>query len=982
MPQKLKFSFEIKIILIGVLMLLRGLMIWFHFPYLLYNKSLFNSNSFALSSITPSFGDYLLNTTTILIACIILIKPSINYLESKINNKLIVQFAAILISALSLIYYYGLIVGIFTGSQSFIDLRLNLSDRGFSFKITAIFIFILGSFNYFICSHFTKYIFEKYPINFKNWPIITSFIIVASILIAIFLKIPILILLVHLAFLTIIIYYKLTISIKNFEYKATIYFALTAAVCSLIATQANLHFEKKNEFVAKQEFAKAILEENDSMGEFLIQIGNQSISNSEKIRKMLNQNPMQFDTIDKEIGNNHFKNWFDNYNINIQYFNALGLNLKNNLAPNFTQTWGNYKNIGQKTLIENLILLKNENNLKKYANLIELKNENNLNKYIIILFDEIGKGKSIYKSKPSLSLNNFNFSLINSKKSFQNTIQNAIPNEILNDTLLFSKVITFNNINFVGYKSLNNNQVIVFSPNISLNEYYRNFSFLFLILICVSILLLVFGSILNINNRASHSFATKIQIYLGIALIFPLLFTIYLTINTIDKSNTKKENEKNKAILKNISTNLCKKSNETAIDFAHKYYWESEILKQYDAFNLDINLYDKKGRIITTSNANALKKGVIQNNLTDFSLEKFNENLDKMSPILKSYLGQEYQLNLELLTDQKGKTTGYLTIPTVIISSLKNQETNELIGSILTIFTTLFILILVATVLISRHLTKPLSLITSYLQNTNLSKTNEPIVWQSNDELGQLVQEYNKMLLKIEDGKKLITRNEKQNAWQDIAKQVAHEIKNPLTPMKLTLQHLQNSLKLKNEIKIDKLEKSILNLLFNIDSVTDIVDSFSTFARMPLPKSEKFDLLKTLSLTHELHNLDQNILLTIPENIKKAIVWGDEKIISQIITNLIINALQSKKEHEAVIIKIGIEKNKYNYLISIADNGVGINEHLKQRVFLPNFSTKSDGYGIGLSLAKWGIENMNGNIWFESEVNIGSTFYIELPITT
>jgi two-component system, NtrC family, nitrogen regulation sensor histidine kinase NtrY len=383
--------------------------------------------------------------------------------------------------------------------------------------------------------------------------------------------------------------------------------------------------------------------------------------------------------------------------------------------------------------------------------------------------------------------------------------------------------------------------------------------------------------------------------------------------------------------------------------------------------------------LITSTNENAILKSKIEPKISNDLLNNLSDNAETDVLTNQSINGKRYYYKYFKINNIAESSIGYFAIPFLVPNSLKNQETNELIGSVLSIFTAILIIFLIVSAVLSRNLTKPLSLITNYLQNTNIEKENKPIAWESDDELGLLVKEYNKMLEKIEDGKRNISQNEKQMAWQDIAKQVAHEIKNPLTPMRLTLQHLQNVMKAKSEIKYETFEKSIKNLIFNIDNVTDIVDSFSAFARLPLPKNEKIDLLKPFLATYELHNTDGFIKLSKEPGLKKAAILGDEKLIAQILTNLIINAFHSKRENVSIEVSMTISKKNNNYLITISDNGIGINEDLKNKIFIPNFTTKPDGSGIGLSLAKWGIDNMNGKIWFESEIQKGTTFFIEMP---
>jgi len=262
----------------------------------------------------------------------------------------------------------------------------------------------------------------------------------------------------------------------------------------------------------------------------------------------------------------------------------------------------------------------------------------------------------------------------------------------------------------------------------------------------------------------------------------------------------------------------------------------------------------------------------------------------------------------------------------------------------------------------------------------SLSGTNTPMVWNSDDEIGLLVGEYNKMLVNLEESKKALARTEKESAWREMAQQVAHEIKNPLTPMKLNLQHLKRTLEIKHGGNKELTQKAIDNLLHQVDTLNDIATSFSAFAKMPIPKNERIELVTTIKNALHLHEHDQAVSLsTVMEN-GPLFVNGDEKLLGRIINNLIINGIQSVPTGRKPEISVILKQSNNKVIIEVKDNGEGINEDIADKVFIPNFSTKDNGSGIGLAISKRGIEQSGGSIWFETKKNIGTTFFIELPL--
>jgi nitrogen fixation/metabolism regulation signal transduction histidine kinase len=307
--------------------------------------------------------------------------------------------------------------------------------------------------------------------------------------------------------------------------------------------------------------------------------------------------------------------------------------------------------------------------------------------------------------------------------------------------------------------------------------------------------------------------------------------------------------------------------------------------------------------------------------------------------------------------------------------------------NVINIFTLIFIIFLVGSYYASNKLTFPLKYITQKLKRTSLSDYNEPLSWNSDDEIGLMISEYNRMLVKLESSKEALSRSEKESAWREMAKQVAHEIKNPLTPMKLSLQHMKRVLEKAYALtgngdseEKDATIKPIDNLLDQVDTLNEIATSFSSFAQMPMPKSEYFDLAPVVKRTVELFQDGQH---SIELQIEKGGfgVVSDSHLMSRIISNLIINAKQSVPQGRKPKIQVSLQKGVRGFLIlKVSDNGSGISKEIQDKVFLPNFSTKYTGSGIGLAIAKRGIEHSGGRITFETKENIGTTFYIELPL--
>jgi nitrogen fixation/metabolism regulation signal transduction histidine kinase len=322
----------------------------------------------------------------------------------------------------------------------------------------------------------------------------------------------------------------------------------------------------------------------------------------------------------------------------------------------------------------------------------------------------------------------------------------------------------------------------------------------------------------------------------------------------------------------------------------------------------------------------------------------------------------------------------YLNLPYFRMQSMLAREISNTIVAIIN-FTLLMIVITMSlAVLISGRLTSPLAVLSSRLASVELGKKSEHLTYKGNDEVGELVRQYNRMVDELEQSVLKLSNSEREYAWREMAKQIAHEIKNPLTPMKLNIQQLYKSWTDKVPGFEKKLERFTKNQIEYIDSLSSIASAFSTFARIPEAKPVPVDLLEQIKTTLELFKNSDNIIFRVvsPHN-ENFLIYADKEQINGVFSNLIKNGIQSIPPEKEGVIKVNIERKNGKIVVSVSDNGTGIPESLKQKMFIPYFTTKSSGTGLGLSIVKRYVENAGGRIWFESESDRGTTFFIEFP---
>nr|WP_230688325.1 HAMP domain-containing sensor histidine kinase [Hymenobacter jeongseonensis] len=334
-----------------------------------------------------------------------------------------------------------------------------------------------------------------------------------------------------------------------------------------------------------------------------------------------------------------------------------------------------------------------------------------------------------------------------------------------------------------------------------------------------------------------------------------------------------------------------------------------------------------------------------------------------------------------------GPILGYVGIPFFDSEKELNTKLTELFTTILNIFTLMFLLFLGLAFVAARQLTAPLKLITEKLTKTTLTGENELLDYRSSDdEIGLLVREYNTMLTKLEASKRELAAQEKEAAWREMARQVAHEIKNPLTPMKLSLQFLQKAITERRANADELIGRISQTLITQIDVLSDIATSFSNFTNLPAMRPERLDVASILRRCTALHQPDADdgaLELHLPPDAEtgRYLVFADENLLVRTFNNLLINARQAVPEGREPHIDVSLESvNSGRVRVTISDNGAGIPDDVRDKVFVPNFTTKETGSGIGLAVAKRGIESAGGQVWFETKVGVGTHFFIELPL--
>lgn len=986
--------------LLSCFLILRSLMLLTGFPFDFVYIELFDPKHYASSMVNPSLGDLLLNLISLLFLGFyvfnnFLKSPVVrNVLTGKKRTRFLVAVLCLFLSFFWLMVHHQTMKTLSFDSQWSMDITQNLDFN--YLKVIAFFMFFVSVVVYFLFAHvcFRLYI-QLVQHDTKKY---LASLVAGTVLFLVFataqkldyeVVIP-----VNLVFFLVIRYFRLPKFIGRIQYLTFIYLFSFGLPAAIIGLYANIQYDRSNTDRNKSRLADQLLVESNFFTELQLNDVANQIKDDLFIQKRIFSPYASKLIIEKKIRREYLNN-LDKFDIQIYVFNSRGEpfeqfnvnnyhNVKSTLSEYKTDTEGLYfinQSRGSATIrYMNFIEIEDRNQVLGYV-LLDMKQKRLVpNSVFPLLVNKSLYGQQIDGSEQfSYGVFNgselqFNYGEFNYRKNFSTFIEHS-------DILLDQNVL-IRGFYHKAYKGDSNKVVIISAKEPSIDARFANFSFLFLVYVFSILFILITVTFYQGLKRIKLNYATKIQLYLNFAFFTPLIIVSVTTMSIIVQTFKSSLEHQYREYADNLSAEISGPLSDYLGLGIDEDQFLDNVFQVAKSADLDINVFIKRGRLKASSLNQIYQNEILSYNIDPRAYIKIIEESE-------SAFVQEEQVGLlnyknvykGIRSDETGYIIGILSLP--FFASKQDLERNiaEVLSNIINIFTFVFIIFLFISFFVSRGLTFPLRLITQKIKRTTLSTYNEPLSWNSEDEIGLMVTEYNRMLLNLDTSKKALAKSEKESAWREMAKQVAHEIKNPLTPMKLTLQHMKRVIDDESEgIQNEKKVKQINALLEQIETLNGIATSFSDFAKMPEPKTEKLDVSQLLKETIVLYNKKElgRIVATIEQG--KFMIEGDRKWLGRAFSNLIINGFQAANDKKSAKIEVNLfDKEREMVRIEIRDNGNGIPEHIQDKVFTPNFSTKYTGSGLGLAITKKGIEHSNGKIWFSSEEGVGTTFFIEIP---
>ena len=779
-------------------------------------------------------------------------------------------------------------------------------------------------------------------------------------------------------------------------------FILLYSILSMFLIE-NLYEHKERN---KREFlAGKLLAGHDYIAEFTYDDIAQRISIDRTVKNFFVHTPTSSRELHDRINSLYFSGYFSKYDIKVYAYDSLG----NSLIKKDTVPYANFKEIFDTTanaLDPELIYINDSLTNSTYIGIIPIVNNySRAGELVLYLTPKIYNGQSVY---PELLLGQNIISTIdNSEYNFaiyhndRLVVQHGdYPytyywDRRMNTPLNQPKFIENKEWEHLACKYPNNRNVIISIPQEGFFEPVATMSYFFVIyLIIISLILSlinIYRSILSntpVTDSINLSFRARINYTMLFIIIVSFVVIGLLTIsffkNQYDTFYTDRLIRKEKAILANIEYFIQDNYDSQSTDSSGSKPNLGEILgielvKISDIQNIDINIFDVEGELATSSQQSIFDNGLISKRMDPAAFHKLSVDHETQYTQQEKIGKLSYTASYAPIRNKAGVTVAFLDVPYFEKSKTIDDEVSSFLVTLMNAYVFLLLCAAALAYFISNSITRPLRFISEKLRILNLNKKNEPIEWNSKDEVGTLISEYNKMIAELESSAAKLAKSERESAWREMARQIAHEIKNPLTPMKLSIQYLQRTIDEGGQNVTELAKKVNKTLIEQIDNLSAIATAFSTFAQMPKSQNEVIDLNEVLAGIAALFEKEDNVHINLSIYAEEASVFADKNQMISVFNNLIKNAIQSVDEGTSAEINIEIKEKEGNIKVVVTDNGSGIPPESYDKVFVPNFTTKSSGTGLGLAICKQIIENAHGDIWFVSEVGKGTSFYVSLP---
>jgi signal transduction histidine kinase len=554
--------------------------------------------------------------------------------------------------------------------------------------------------------------------------------------------------------------------------------------------------------------------------------------------------------------------------------------------------------------------------------------------------------------------------------------ESFIKNKAIQQQLLLTDgYFNYEGFRHYYYKPYKNVAFITSFKNYTFLEKMTTSAYVFAVFV---FLFLIYHVIINFSLKNLPKFNTInikfrtiliVTVFSGITII--AITTSYFLMNHLDTDKKTKMSENVQSLMIELENKF---GDETILQSKNAEYYNYLLSKTANLFFNDINLYDLRGKLIASSRYKIFDEGILSPYINSKAYHALIINKDAQF-INEESVGKLQYISIYIpFVNTKNQLLGYVHLPMFDKEKNIRKEIFNLLATILNIYLILLVFISIAAWWMTNKITEPLLVLKNHFAEIALRKNNTVIEWQTDDEIGSVVKEYNNMVLQLNENVEKLSQTEREMAWREMAKQVAHEIKNPLTPMKLNVQLLQQKIDLDEKQFKDRFIKVSKSLIEQIDSLANIANDFSMFAQITKNKPSKIDVIELLENIISMFQSENDAAINMNTNAAKIYLYADRDHLIRVFNNLIKNAIQSYEENESKEVQINVILHDNHLQIEIKDLGKGIPEEVKDKIFQPYFTTKNSGTGLGLAMVHQMVESMKGEISFKNNQPKGTIF--------
>jgi two-component system, NtrC family, nitrogen regulation sensor histidine kinase NtrY len=969
----LKSTYLLTAIVVGLL-LVRLFFLWAGFPARWIGSSIFDPVHFSSSWLNPTLGDLAINYAMLLCTVLMVYQFFLrNKLDLPFYLRWLFGIGAIAACYGNIYLFYDTAWDMMMHSQIVFDISKSIAfDMN---RVTAVLILLLGAATYFALNHLLIRL-VTYTRIYGGF-----YLLIHIVFVVLFINwFPGLFPVFLIQFAWSWVMYLTDTSLQFYAVrKLTLEYMLSIAVIVSLTYGYVVYMDyKHDDLQGKKKFANRLVLENDVLGEYYLNEILVEIKHDQFVSERLTGGLFARQNIKERIRRQFLSSYFDKYDVQILLFSTDSLRFDEPSGLPLDHYVERYIREEYRTDYPEIFLVDDTEDImhKKYICIVGIGMDGflvvdlNLKKIIPTnVFPEL-----LVESKYEGAFGNtFDYTIFRDSTVMHGMgkygHKNILNGRDLQDDRLYLLGILKEGQHFYGVKTLDGRTIVISSNAYKGKDWVVNFSFFFLLCILVVTVVGLFYRLAV--QYAALTLANKIQLYLTIGFLVPLFITGVVLLNTLSTSSRDEIIKDYLSTSLRVSENVVEQTQRLVDGRTDINSYANFIANVADFVQADLNIYSREGVLITTSQPGIFGLSLLSDRIHPKALAAMLS--DDQIVMLDESIGKlRYKSSYTAITRfTDGALIGIVGMPFFDSQAHVERQQIEVFSDLLMVFALIFLIALVSGTAILDNLIGPLEMVVKHLKQTSLEEHNQPIDYYRKDEIGALVREYNDMLIKLEKHKLALARSQKELAWKEIARQVAHEIKNPLTPMRLKVQQLSRDIKDAKQLEILK------SFIDQIDTLSAIADSFSEFAKMPVPVNTEFDLREVIERTAQLHRSERaHVDIHLPPF--ALWVWADPNVLGRVLNNLILNAVQAAPNRQVNIhITAGKADNKVE--VRVIDDAGGIPNEIKDRVFTTYFSTKSSGSGIGLAVSKKGIEHAGGNIWFESEEGRGTTFYISLP---